>query len=671
MKKLTIMIVIVVVVGMLSAQHPVWDRTVSTEVTDSRIGKSINLGSLHVDELNQVYGVFLQSRPDAGAQDRHLYFLWRDYDNNWSRPERIEAAGSRFRTPNVIVNPVNGEVEIYGELEGALHVLTRDEDDNWELDRIDTGEANILSINVTVDGNGNIHIAGVTEVGENINRIIYVHNLEEEWEHIIVEDSEPHNSPFIVRPAICTTEEGRVVVGYVGRQRIRVLQNRAAGHDVWRSDALHTPMEADLSFGLDLLDDEIHLVTSGQDMWGSPWIMHYFNRHIHDDEWPDPVQMFEQRSINNPTVAVDSEQKVHVVGTEVSGNLFTGELRYITNATEDDDWELANPFDEHNWDIPFMTLDLAGEFQLLKVRSDRINGDFEHELVHRGARWQYILPTPESLAAEADTTFIRLSWDETNIPDHLPLPDFLGYNMYRRIDEEGDFEILNEEIITDTSYVDIDLEPGFYEYYVTAVFAEDQESEKSETVSAQIKSRLQKPVFYPEPGKYKNEVKISIKSPDGVGEIYYTVDGSEPDEDSYRFTDELLVEETVLFKAIVINPDYYPSEVATAKYEIIHTSVEEYPAIGETEIISAAPNPFNPETNIFFRISEPSTVSLDVYNSRGQYISNLLNDDLDTGEYSVVWNGTDDYRQRQASGVYYIRLSTEKHSLIKGILLLK
>ncbi len=670
-RQLFVELLLVSVVGLLFGQHPDWDRTRSHEITDSRIQKSINQGSIYVDNFNLQYVTYHQQRVDGGVRDRDLYFSSRDYENNWSLPERIEEAGSRFTYPNIIVNPITEILEIYGVVDNRAYVLRRDEDNNWTRELIDTRDAVVETINVVVDGNGKVHIVGVTEDGDE-GRIIYIHNLEDRWDYIIVDESLTHRSMHLARPVIKSTEEGRVVIGYLGRDRVRVLQNRAAGHDVWQEDELATPMQSDVSFDIDLRGEVIYAVVAGQDMWGSPWIQHHFYRHIDDAEWNGPERMFDHHSIDNPSMVVDGQHKVHVVGRVVSGNLHTGELMYVTNANEDGNWEIGNPFEDHRWSACLLTLDLADEFQLLKVRSDRVNGtEYEHEVVHRGTRWQYILPVPKGFAAQADTTSIRLYWNEIDILDQFPLPDFQGYNLYRRFNEDGEFDILNEETITDTSYVDAELDSGLYEYYVTALFADEQESEESDIVSAVIKSQLKKPVFDPPPGKYKNEVIVSIKSPADIGDIYYTTDGTTPDQSSYRYINELPVEETMSFKAIVVHPDYHTSEVADAKYEIVTTSVAKQPQIEKTEIIAAMPNPFNPQTAISFRIAEPSQVSLDVYNIRGQHIKNLTNENYDQGRHSIVWHGTDDNLAPQPSGIYYIRLITDQHSSTKGVVLLK
>jgi hypothetical protein len=64
------------------------------------------------------------------------------------------------------------------------------------------------------------------------------------------------------------------------------------------------------------------------------------------------------------------------------------------------------------------------------------------------------------------------------------------------------------------------------------------------------------------------------------------------------------------------------------------------------------PNPFNAETRIQYGVSEPSLVSLSVYNIRGQEIGKLMeNKRHEPGYFEKGWNSSD-----YLSGVYFYRL---------------
>lgn len=71
------------------------------------------------------------------------------------------------------------------------------------------------------------------------------------------------------------------------------------------------------------------------------------------------------------------------------------------------------------------------------------------------------------------------------------------------------------------------------------------------------------------------------------------------------------------------------------------------------------PNPFNPETNISFSISESmQQVNLSIYNIKGQLVKSLVNEELAAGEHNIIWNGRDQSDKPAASGIYFYRLKT-------------
>jgi FlgD Ig-like domain len=88
--------------------------------------------------------------------------------------------------------------------------------------------------------------------------------------------------------------------------------------------------------------------------------------------------------------------------------------------------------------------------------------------------------------------------------------------------------------------------------------------------------------------------------------------------------------------------------------------------------LSNYPNPFNPQTTIYYGISELSFVELIVYNIKGQKVKQLVDDQFPAGQYSVVWNGKNENGKNVSSGVYFYKMklggrytSTRKMILLK------
>jgi hypothetical protein len=83
------------------------------------------------------------------------------------------------------------------------------------------------------------------------------------------------------------------------------------------------------------------------------------------------------------------------------------------------------------------------------------------------------------------------------------------------------------------------------------------------------------------------------------------------------------------------------------------------------------PNPFNPTTTISFSLPHPGAVEVIVFNAKGQKIRSLAKGEYPSGKNTLIWDGKDDQGQALASGIYFYRLSTEKQSLTKKMLMLK
>lgn len=68
------------------------------------------------------------------------------------------------------------------------------------------------------------------------------------------------------------------------------------------------------------------------------------------------------------------------------------------------------------------------------------------------------------------------------------------------------------------------------------------------------------------------------------------------------------------------------------------------------------PNPFRFSTAIVFFLPQPARVELAIYNLLGQRVRTLLEENRNSGNHRVYWNGRDDAGQAVAGGVYYYRL---------------
>ena len=83
------------------------------------------------------------------------------------------------------------------------------------------------------------------------------------------------------------------------------------------------------------------------------------------------------------------------------------------------------------------------------------------------------------------------------------------------------------------------------------------------------------------------------------------------------------------------------------------------------------PNPFNPSTNIEFRISNFGFVSLKVYDILGNEIATLVNEELSAGVYDIEFDLGEGLRPVLTSGIYFYQLRAGNFIQTKKMLMLK
>jgi len=78
------------------------------------------------------------------------------------------------------------------------------------------------------------------------------------------------------------------------------------------------------------------------------------------------------------------------------------------------------------------------------------------------------------------------------------------------------------------------------------------------------------------------------------------------------------------------------------------------------------PNPFNPQTNIRFEIPDAAYVILKIYNSLGEEVTTLANEELRAGVYEVQFDAS-----YLPSGMYYYRITARSYTQTKKMVLVK
>ncbi|MEJ2193755.1 MAG: glycosyl hydrolase 53 family protein [Ignavibacteriaceae bacterium] len=158
------------------------------------------------------------------------------------------------------------------------------------------------------------------------------------------------------------------------------------------------------------------------------------------------------------------------------------------------------------------------------------------------------------------------------------------------------------------------------------------------------------------------------------GVVYYPLNAV-GEEQAYKFFIENDTdngwENNISDRTIIIpSQDTTISWVSFDDRPIIVSVEEEDNVILDFNLNQNYPNPFNPITQINYELKKQIHTKIIVYNSLGEEVNILVNENKNAGNYTVEWDGRDSHNNVLPSGIYLISLITEKNTAsIKAILL--
>ncbi len=83
------------------------------------------------------------------------------------------------------------------------------------------------------------------------------------------------------------------------------------------------------------------------------------------------------------------------------------------------------------------------------------------------------------------------------------------------------------------------------------------------------------------------------------------------------------------------------------------------------------PNPFNPITKIEYSIPVDSYAQIIIYDIVGNEVKTLVNEYKIYGQYSILWDGTDNSEESVGGGIYFYKLQTGDFIQTRKMVLLK
>lgn len=101
---------------------------------------------------------------------------------------------------------------------------------------------------------------------------------------------------------------------------------------------------------------------------------------------------------------------------------------------------------------------------------------------------------------------------------------------------------------------------------------------------------------------------------------------------------------------------YTTVKLPTPEEDILSEIKHENISVSSFELKQNYPNPFNPSTLISYSITDPSFVTLKIYNLLGEEVKTLVRAEQGTGNYHVRWDATNNAGAGVTSGIYFYKI---------------
>lgn len=96
-------------------------------------------------------------------------------------------------------------------------------------------------------------------------------------------------------------------------------------------------------------------------------------------------------------------------------------------------------------------------------------------------------------------------------------------------------------------------------------------------------------------------------------------------------------------------------------------NIKENGGLETSGISTNYPNPFIEQTTITFQLDENSLVSLRIYDLNGTVVNTLIDEGMNVGQHTVIWNGTNAAGQELKPGFYFYEIQTKMGRFRKKI----
>jgi hypothetical protein len=111
---------------------------------------------------------------------------------------------------------------------------------------------------------------------------------------------------------------------------------------------------------------------------------------------------------------------------------------------------------------------------------------------------------------------------------------------------------------------------------------------------------------------------------------------------------------------------------ARFRYGVLGQAIDDYNGRPSEFVLKGCyPNPFNSSIMIEFDLPENGRCKLIIYDILGREIAYLVDGELESGRYSIAWNGKDKSGSNGNSGVYFVTMTVNNRVQAKRITLIR
>lgn len=118
-------------------------------------------------------------------------------------------------------------------------------------------------------------------------------------------------------------------------------------------------------------------------------------------------------------------------------------------------------------------------------------------------------------------------------------------------------------------------------------------------------------------------------------------------------------------------PNYQNYKVQIYNTNVSLTGVDRSVILPRFELLQNFPNPFNPSTNISFKVDKPTRVTVRIFDMKGEMVKVLYDQETPAGQHNLQWDASNSSGKKVSTGAYFYEVITPNQRQTKKMLFIK